>query len=193
MSRRSVTTIGMAALSVAVLTTSVAIGAPDDIDDSASASELAVRVDPPETTTTTTAPPTPSVPAGFATELAEVVAIANQERAAAGVGPLTVDPLLNAAAQLHSEDQARMNDLTHIGSDGSNPGQRIARQGYVFRTWGENAAVGYRTAAGVMDGWMGSPGHRGNLLNPSFTEIGMGVAYSSGGTPYWTQVLASPR
>lgn len=195
MSSVSVTAVIAAALSVAVLTTSVAIGAPDVIDRPASASELAVRVDPPDPPPSTTATTIPSgtVPDGFAAELAQVVAITNAERAAVGAGPLTVDPLLTLAAQLHSEDQARMDRLTHTGSDGSDPGDRIARQGYVFRTWGENAAVGYRTAERVMDGWMNSPGHRRNLLNASYTEIGVGVAFAADGTAYWTQVFAAPR
>ena len=53
---------------------------------------------------------------------------------------------------------------SHAGSDGSNAGQRIERQGYRWRAWAENVAVGYPDAASVMDGWMNSPGHRENIL-----------------------------
>ncbi len=65
--------------------------------------------------------------------------------------------------------------------------------GYRFRTWAENAAMGYRTAEHVMSGWMNSSGHRANILRSSVTEIGLGLAYSAGGVPYWTQVFAAPR
>ncbi len=56
-----------------------------------------------------------------------------------------------------------------------------------FRTVGENIAVGYPTAAAVMKGWMNSSGHRKNILNKSFTRIGLGLATSEDGAKYWVQ------
>ena len=81
--------------------------------------------------------------------------------------------------------------MTHTGSDGSNAGDRIARAGFSAGTWGENVAAGYATAASVVDGWMNSSGHRANILDPSFTHIGVAVANAAEGTPYWTMVLAA--
>ncbi len=138
------------------------------------------------------APPPPPA-SGLSTELQSVLARTNAERAARGLAPLVHNPLLTIAAAAHSRDQAARNQLTHTGSDGSNPGQRIDRTGYQWRTWAENAASGFGTAEGVMVGWMQSAGHRRNILNPDVTEIGLGLAYSSSGYPYWTQVFAAPK
>jgi uncharacterized protein YkwD len=126
-------------------------------------------------------------------ELQRVLDLTNAERTSRGLAPLTHNPLLGQAAQSHSQDQANMRTLTHTGSDGSNPGERITRTGYSWRTWAENAAAGYRSADEVMEGWMNSSGHRANLLNPKVTEIGLGLAYTPSGYPYWTQDFAAPR
>jgi len=83
-----------------------------------------------------------------------------------------------------------MQTMTHTGSDGSSPGDRISRVGYPAGTWAENVAAGYGSAAGVIEGWMGSDGHRENILDPSFTAIGVASAQASDGTLYWTMVLA---
>ncbi len=80
--------------------------------------------------------------------------------------------------------------MGHTGSDGSNAGDRIRANGGSFGTWGENVAAGYGSAAGVVDGWMNSAGHRANILNPAFTRIGVAIATSADGTPYWTMVLS---
>ncbi|GIJ38099.1 CAP domain-containing protein [Micromonospora andamanensis] len=124
-------------------------------------------------------------------EAAEVVALVNAERAKAGCDALSIDDKLMTAAQRHSQDQADHRNMSHTGSDGSDPGERIDRVNYSWRTYGENVAWNQRTPAAVMDAWMNSDGHRANILNCSFTEIGVGVANSNG--PYWTQVFAAPR
>lgn len=121
----------------------------------------------------------------------QVVDIANQRRAEYGLPALRVSSALTSAAQNHSADQARRAKMTHTGSDGSDPGTRIARTGYRAWTWGENVAAGQSNASRVMGSWMNSSGHRANILSSNLREIGVGLAYSSGGTPYWTMVLAS--
>jgi uncharacterized protein YkwD len=137
-------------------------------------------------------PPPPSTTAPPAADLASaVIAITNAERATAGLAPVTAHPALMSAALAHSQDQASMLRMTHTGSDGSNAGQRIERAGYDWRTWAENVAVGYGTAALVMSGWMGSAGHRANILNRSFVHIGVAVVTGGDGRPYWTMVLAA--
>lgn len=128
----------------------------------------------------------------FATQ---VLALVNQERAAAGLGAVTLNAQLNQAAQGHSFDMGCKFFLSHTGSDGSDPGARIDATGYFWLTWGENVAAGYSTPAAVMNGWMNSPGHRANILNGSFTEMGIGYVYNSADTVksyyhYWTMVLA---
>jgi uncharacterized protein YkwD len=108
--------------------------------------------------------------------------------------PVSWSENLAMAAYLHSEDMALNNFFSHTGSDGSSPGDRISRQGYVWRTYGENIAVGYPTVSSVIQGWLGSEGHCRNLMDPDFTEIGAGYAIGPyGGNPaarYWTFDLA---
>ncbi|MEV1071112.1 CAP domain-containing protein [Micromonospora parva] len=121
----------------------------------------------------------------------EVVDLVNAERAKAGCKALSIDDKLMTAAQRHSQDQADHQNMSHTGSDGSNAGTRLDRVGYTWRTYGENVAWNQKTPAAVMDAWMNSSGHRANILNCAFTEIGVGIASSNG--PYWTQVFAAPR
>jgi len=108
--------------------------------------------------------------------------------------PVSWSGNLAMAAYLHSKDMVRKNFLGHTGSDGSSAGQRISRQGYPWRTYGENIAVGDQTISSVIRGWLGSERHCRNLMNPAFTEIGAGYAIGPfGGNPaarYWTFVLA---
>lgn len=114
-----------------------------------------------------------------------VLELTNQYRAANGVAPLTLQPQLATAAQAFAQ---LMNDLVffdHTSPDGTTVGQRLAAAGYNWRTYGENIAWGYRTPEDVMSGWIGSAGHRTNLLNAAFTEVGIG--YVSGTSPYWVQ------
>ena len=128
-------------------------------------------------------------------ESQKVVELTNQQRASQGLAPLAINDLLVNAAAGHSTDMATNNFMSHTGSDGSNPGQRITRAGYSWRTYGENVAAGYSTAQAVMDGWMNSGGHRANILNPAFTEIGVALRENPNSTYryYWTMVLAAPR
>lgn len=136
------------------------------------------------------APPPATAPAP---SLQQVIDLTNAERARAGLPALSVDQRLMNAAQAHSADQAGRDRMTHDGSDGSNAGTRISRQGYSFRAWAENVAMGYPDAASVMEAWMGSAGHRANILSTDVTQIGVGLAYAADGSPYWTQVFAAPR
>ncbi|MFJ5206198.1 sigma-70 family RNA polymerase sigma factor [Streptomyces nigra] len=116
----------------------------------------------------------------------QVVALVNKERAAAGCGPLAEDSLLDKSAQAHSADMAARDFFDHTNPDGADPGQRITVAGYRWSTYGENIAMGQQTPEAVMESWMNSPGHRANILNCSFKDIGVGVHEGPGG-PWWTQ------
>ena len=83
--------------------------------------------------------------------------------------------------------------MSHTGTDGSDPGTRIMNAGYPIRAWGENVAGGYGSAESVMATWMASPGHRANILNGTFTQVGIGLAYAADGTAYWSMELGLPR
>ncbi|WP_030211938.1 CAP domain-containing protein [Streptomyces sp. NRRL WC-3626] len=139
---------------------------------------------------TTAAPgPTATAPAP-STAVAQVVELVNAERGKVGCSPVKVNSTLTKAAQDHSEDMAATGTMSHSGSDGSSPGDRITRAGYAWSTYGENVAYGYSTPEQVMDGWMNSPGHKANILNCAFKEIGVGLAQPGG---YWTQDFGTAR
>ncbi|MFF7366804.1 CAP domain-containing protein [Streptomyces tricolor] len=148
---------------------------------------------PEATASASAAPAAPSTPQPAATASGvsgEIVRLVNAERAKAGCQALTLNSALTKAAQAHSEDMAAHRNMSHTGSDGSNPGDRITRAGYAWSTYGENVAYGYSTAEQVMAGWMSSPGHRANILNCSFKEIGVGLAQPGS---YWTQDFGTAR
>ncbi len=144
---------------------------------------------------TATLPPPSDASADFA---AEVVRLTNEHRQAHGCAPLQMNAQLVRAAQHHSDDMARNDFFSHTGSDGSTPGDRIEREGYAWQRYGENIAAGYATPAAVVDAWMKSSGHRANILNCNFQEIGVGytaldpdpgsVRYKH----YWVQDFATP-
>ncbi|MEU6577356.1 CAP domain-containing protein [Streptomyces sp. NPDC046805] len=114
--------------------------------------------------------------------------LVNVERSKVGCSPVTLDPTLTKAAQAHSADMAAHRNMSHTGSDGSSPDARITSAGYRWSAYGENIAYGYATPEQVMAGWMSSPGHKANILNCSFKEIGVGLAQPNS---YWTQDFAT--
>jgi uncharacterized protein YkwD len=98
------------------------------------------------------------------------------------------------AAQLQADQMVAAGQLAHElpGAPYPNPADRLAAAGYTWRSWGENVAFGQRTPAEAMSAWMGSSGHRANILNSSFTELGTGYAVDGAGRAYYVQVFARP-
>lgn len=124
----------------------------------------------------------------------DVLTLVNQDRTSQGLGTLTGESRLHNAARAHSGDMAANNFFSHTGTGGTNAGNRIQTAGYSFTAWGENIAAGYRTAESVVTAWLNSPGHRDNMRNGIFTDVGIG--YIEGGdqadfSTYWTLVLAA--
>jgi uncharacterized protein YkwD len=118
----------------------------------------------------------------------QVVTLTNQQRAAAGCGPLNSNPNLTTAAQGHSADMAANHYFDHDSQNGDTPWDRMNAAGYTGWTLaGENIAEGQTTPQDVMDAWMHSEGHRANILNCAFNDIGVGYAVSDNGDRYWTQ------
>ncbi|MEV4708895.1 CAP domain-containing protein [Actinoplanes sp. NPDC049316] len=155
----------------------------------------------PTTPPTTTRPPATTPPAsptavpsptGNTALEAEVVRIVNDERAKAGCKTLTADDRLTAAARGHSADMAARNFFSHTTPEGVEFATRITNAGYRWSGAGENIAKGQRTPAEVMTAWMNSSGHRANILNCGFKNIGVGVAADAQGALVWTQDFASP-
>ncbi len=143
---------------------------------------------PSATTPTVTTPP----PSGNAALEAEVLTIVNQERVKAGCPEVTADDRLTAAARGHSADMAARGYFSHTTPDGVRFADRITEAGYRWSAAGENIAKGQRTPQAVMTGWMNSAGHKANILNCGFKNLGVGVAADAGGALLWTQDFASP-
>ncbi|MEV6536428.1 sigma-70 family RNA polymerase sigma factor [Streptomyces sp. NPDC051639] len=190
--------VGLSASSASEATPSASPSASASASPSASAKKKASPSRTPSATKKSVPTPPRSVPpakasasaskvaAAPATTVAQVVALVNKERATAGCGPLAEDAQLEKAAQAHSDDMAARNFFEHTNPDGADPGQRITAAGYRWSTYGENIAQGQQTPEAVMESWMNSPGHRANILNCAFKNIGVGVHKGSGG-PWWTQ------
>lgn len=124
-----------------------------------------------------------------------VILLINVERANAGVTPLSLDIRLQAAARWMSDDMANEDDIPadHTGSDGSTLGVRIFREGYIIAAPGaaETIAGGFPTPDSVVAAWMGSAGHRANILNAGYEHLGVGYKYQDmppypGYDHYWT-------
>ncbi|GAB1822035.1 CAP domain-containing protein [Herbidospora sp. RD11066] len=156
---------------------------------SPSASPSATPSASPSATPTTSPAPGGGSAVGTAVEN-EVVRLTNAERAKAGCGALTHDAKLRTAAFNHSADMSAKNYFAHDSADGRKFSDRIKQAGFSFRAAGENIAKGYQTAAQVVQGWMDSPGHKANILNCTYTHIGVGHVVAGG--PYWTQDFAKP-
>jgi uncharacterized protein YkwD len=140
-------------------------------------------------------------PAAVAQRVLELVNVARaqarqcgRERHAAAP-PLTLSSTLTAAASLHALDMAGRGSLGHEGSDGSTPGERVTRAGFVWQGSGENVAAGQPDAESAVQAWLDSPGHCATLMQPRFTATGIAFALAPDKNPsvYWTQVFATPR
>ncbi len=114
----------------------------------------------------------------------QLLALHNQARAGSGVRPLRLSAALQASAQRLANDCARRGaTCSHDGSDGSTFYSRIKSAGYAGNTTGETWAFTNRPTGVQVPGqlWMNSPGHRQNILNPAFQEVGFAIATSAGG------------
>jgi len=102
----------------------------------------------------------------------------NGQRSGNGVGGLQLNGQLNQAAQAKAEDMVARNYWSHTTPDGKEPWQFITSTGYSYQTVGENLAYGFSNSTSTVTGWMNSPGHRANLLNANFQDVGFGIANS---------------
>ena len=108
--------------------------------------------------------------------------------------PLEDSRELDDAAFDHARDMARRKFFDHRGSDGSQPKDRVHRAGYLSRLTGENIAYGPESAEEVVAGWLASPGHCENIMEPAFRDIGVGIATGRRrGQFYWVQTFGAPR
>lgn len=115
----------------------------------------------------------------------------NLERTKRNLVPLNKNFQLMTCSKDYAKLMAKKNKMSHT-LGGTNAGQRMILAGYNWWNWGENVAYGYTTPKAVVTAWMNSPGHRANILG-NFKDIGVGIAYSSNGTPYYCQVFGTRR
>lgn len=114
--------------------------------------------------------------------MARVIELTNRDRAQAGCAALTPEAALAAAAQGHADDMSQRVYFSHTSLDGRSFDRRIQDAGYQGHEYGENIASGYPSADEVQQAWMTTPGHRRNILDCSFKEIGVGFAQDG---EYW--------
>jgi uncharacterized YkwD family protein/spore coat assembly protein SafA len=123
----------------------------------------------------------------------EVVKLVNQEREKNGLKPLKENWELSRIARYKSNDMKDKGYFSHTSPTYGSPFEMMKNFGIHYSYAGENIAMGQRTAQEVMKAWMNSSGHRANILNKNFTEIGVGYAVNGKGTAYWTQMFIKPQ
>jgi uncharacterized protein YkwD len=113
------------------------------------------------------------------------------------VAALSWNTRLTEAAKLHSQDMINRNFFDHTNPSGIGVDGRVDAQGYNWRAVGENIAAGQRNVTAVMDAWMKSAGHCNNIMNSSYTEVGVACVIKPSDPNnyglYWTMVLARPQ
>ena len=117
---------------------------------------------------------------------AEVIRLVNAVRAENGLKALSANWELSRVARYKSEDMSGNRYFSHTSPTYGTPFEMMRAFGLSYRTAGENIAYGQRTPAAVVDAWMNSSGHRANILNASYTQIGVGYCASGN---YWTQMF----
>ena len=116
----------------------------------------------------------------------EVIRLVNEIRAENGLSTLAYDWELSRVARYKSQDMKDNRYFSHTSPIYGSPFEMMKNFGLSYRSAGENIAMGYRTPEAVVDAWMNSAGHRANILNSSFTHIGVGYVASGN---YWTQMF----
>lgn len=191
------TTSNSAVVTVTQTGFATANGAGSATIRAALASNRAAFIDFPVTVTATTSTPPVTTPpnTAFAQRVLELTNAARAQARTCGTTsyaattPLAYNAQLEGAAQGHASDMATKNYFSHTSQDGRTFSQRITAAGYAWRTIGENIAAGQSTPESVVSGWLQSPGHCANIMNPAFKELGVGYTYSASSTyrHYWVQ------
>ena len=123
----------------------------------------------------------------------EVVRLVNVERSKRGLMLLTQNWELSRVARYKSQDMINKGYFSHTSPTYGSPFKMMETFGIRYVAAGENIAYGQNTPADVMNAWMNSTGHRNNILSPSFTQIGVGLAKDKNGRCYWTQMFIKPQ
>ncbi|HWR43471.1 CAP domain-containing protein [Sporomusa sp.] len=156
-----------------------------DKADSAAPAKGTAPASPPATN------PTPSVPqapkaSGVTADEKLAFNLLNADRAANGLPPLKLNLVVTAVAERHAQDEIDRNFFAHVNPDGKSPFDRMRSAGISFGYAGENLAIN-RNVTAAQQAFMNSPGHRANILNPNYKQVGIGVRYSPQGSVYIVQ------
>ncbi|WP_245410344.1 CAP domain-containing protein [Dichotomicrobium thermohalophilum] len=127
-------------------------------------------------------------------EPAEALALVNRYREDNGLPPLDLDPQLEQAALAHAQDLADHDRISHFGSDGSDPWERVQRTGYDPKVAAENVGTGQLTFGELFREWKRSPDHNSNLLLPDATHMGVAVVQNPDTQfkTFWSLVVGAP-
>ena len=123
----------------------------------------------------------------------QVLSLVNENRRRGGCGDLSLDRRLIVAAYGHAADMARRGYFAHESPNGEGTGDRVHDAGYRWTRYGENIARGQDSPYEVVDGWMHSAVHRENIMDCRLHQMGIGLAFGVGRTPYWVQDFATPQ
>lgn len=121
----------------------------------------------------------------------QVIQLTNQERAKYGLKPLKANWELSRIARYKSADMRDRNYFSHTSPTYGSPFEMIKKFGLSYRSAGENIAAGQTSPQQVVQAWMNSEGHRANILNSGYTEIGVGYVKGGSQRYYWTQMFIS--
>jgi uncharacterized YkwD family protein len=132
---------------------------------------------------------TSNVPTDIRALETEVIRLVNVERAKVGRSALTENSELSRIARIKSNDFIKNNYFSHTSPTYGSPFDMLKSFGITFTAAAENIAKGQGTAADAMNSWMNSSGHRANILNSTYNQIGVGVARDSKGNLFWTQLF----
>lgn len=129
---------------------------------------------------------------GETTQAQEVLKLVNQERSKQGLKALTLNTKLTSVANMKAKDMAVNNYFSHQSPTYGSPFQMLQQYGVSYSSAGENIASGQTSAQEVMNSWLNSSGHRANILNSNYTQLGVG--YYKGGSygTYWVQLFIKP-
>jgi len=127
----------------------------------------------------------------YASSESRIFDLINAERTRRGLRPLIYNAQLDRMAKIQAANMARFQKMSHNLPESSVPtlGDRARYVGYMFGRLEENIALGYPNAESVVQGWLGSTGHRRNILDGNVVETGIGIARSSAGGLYFCQVF----
>lgn len=125
-------------------------------------------------------------------EASQVIKLVNDERSKNGLSPLKENKELSKVANIKAQDMIDKNYFDHVSPTYGTPFDMMKKFGINYTFAGENIAYGQKTPSEVMNSWMNSEGHRANILNSNYTEIGIGIARNNDGTPYWVQMFINP-